>query len=224
MASKNLEIGQALSSKTSTIDPPLVGMIFPYAGTTAPTGWLLCDGGAVSSTTYPLLFAMIGATLPDLRGKYVIGTSSTTMASAGANNHTHTQTYGATNSDTTTYTHTHTTYSSAPDSVYQAHNHAANHSPYINAFGSNSATKSGTAQGNLTNQNHNHSAAGGYWTANINAAGINHGHSTGSVSSNNSAAPTHSHTIAASNTETISSNTAINIPPTKYINFIVKAG
>jgi microcystin-dependent protein len=56
-----------------------VGMMFDYAGTTAPTGWLLCNGQAVSQTTYSALFAIISTTygnpgggnfnLPDCRGR-----------------------------------------------------------------------------------------------------------------------------------------------------------
>src|SRR5262252_2175272 len=36
------------------------GMIVDFGGATAPTGWLLCDGSAVSRTTYATLFAAIG--------------------------------------------------------------------------------------------------------------------------------------------------------------------
>lgn len=60
------------------------GMIFDYAGSTAPTGFLFCDGAAVSRTTFARLFAVIGTTfgagdgtttfnLPDLRGRVVAG-------------------------------------------------------------------------------------------------------------------------------------------------------
>lgn len=56
----------------------------PSAGTTAPTGWLLCFGQAVSRTTYAALFAAIGTTygagngtttfnLPDMRGRVAAG-------------------------------------------------------------------------------------------------------------------------------------------------------
>jgi microcystin-dependent protein len=34
------------------------GTLVPYSGTTAPTGWLLADGSAVSRTTYAALFAV----------------------------------------------------------------------------------------------------------------------------------------------------------------------
>ena len=39
-----------------------VGSIIPYAGTTIPAGYLLCDGSAISRTTYSALFAAIGTT------------------------------------------------------------------------------------------------------------------------------------------------------------------
>lgn len=48
------------------------GMIKPFAGTTVPTGYLLCDGSAVSRTTYADLFAAIGTT-------YGSGDGSTTF-------------------------------------------------------------------------------------------------------------------------------------------------
>lgn len=60
----------------------LSGMIMPYAGTSAPTGWLLCDGSAVPSATYGDLYAVISNTyggdatnfnLPDLRGRTIAG-------------------------------------------------------------------------------------------------------------------------------------------------------
>lgn len=38
------------------------GLIMPYAGTTVPPGYLLCDGSAISRTTYANLFAAIGTT------------------------------------------------------------------------------------------------------------------------------------------------------------------
>jgi microcystin-dependent protein len=50
--------------------PP--GLIMPYASNPAPTGWLLCQGQAVSRTTYSDLFAVIGTT-------YGLGDGSTTF-------------------------------------------------------------------------------------------------------------------------------------------------
>ena len=62
--------------------PLLAGMIFPYAGTTEPSGYLFCYGQSLSTTTYAALFAALGYTyggsgsafnLPDLRGRVVAG-------------------------------------------------------------------------------------------------------------------------------------------------------
>jgi microcystin-dependent protein len=61
-----------------------IGTILDYAGSTAPTGFLLCYGQAISRTTYSDLFAVIGETygvgdgsttfnLPDLRGRVIAG-------------------------------------------------------------------------------------------------------------------------------------------------------
>lgn len=36
------------------------GMVSPFAGKVAPEGWLICDGSALSRTTYASLFAVIG--------------------------------------------------------------------------------------------------------------------------------------------------------------------
>lgn len=71
-----------MSFFTSGIIPP--GVTLPYAGTSAPNGWLLCYGQAVSRTTYSGLFAAIGTTygsgdgsttfnLPDCRGRMIGG-------------------------------------------------------------------------------------------------------------------------------------------------------
>lgn len=65
---------------------PPVGTIMPYVGNTAPTGWLLCQGQEVSSTTYPKLSAQCGTKfgsasagnfrLPDLKGRVIAGFDS----------------------------------------------------------------------------------------------------------------------------------------------------
>lgn len=65
------------------------GSIQPWPGSasTAPVGWILCDGASYSRTTYPELFAIIGTTygtedpssfnVPDLRGRTVVGLDTT---------------------------------------------------------------------------------------------------------------------------------------------------
>ena len=60
------------------------GMIAPFGMSTAPTGWLECNGAAVSRTTYSGLFSTVGTShgtgdgastfnVPDLRGEFIRG-------------------------------------------------------------------------------------------------------------------------------------------------------
>lgn len=70
-----------LSELASAVAEALVptGSIIAYAGNTAPSGWLLCDGAAFSSATYPALYAVLNntATTPDLRERVPMGASGT---------------------------------------------------------------------------------------------------------------------------------------------------
>jgi microcystin-dependent protein len=83
-----------------------VGSINAYPAAAAPTGWLLCDGSAFSSATYPSLYALLGnvATTPDMKGRFPIGDNSTlTLLGTGgslkvteANLPSHSHTFSAT--------------------------------------------------------------------------------------------------------------------------------
>jgi hypothetical protein len=76
----------ALEEAKEALTQSLVGSVVAYAGPTAPDGWLLCDGTAVSSQDFPDLFAVIGNAhgdgddnegplfnLPDYRGRFLRG-------------------------------------------------------------------------------------------------------------------------------------------------------
>jgi microcystin-dependent protein len=94
------------------------GMIVQFAGSSAPAGWLLCDGTAYSGILYPTLYAVIGTTygagggapnfnVPNLKGRVPVGrdaaqtafdalgetggASTHTLSSAEMPIHTHTQ-------------------------------------------------------------------------------------------------------------------------------------
>ena len=71
------------SNLTGIVAMP-TGAIVPFGGSSAPTGFLLCSGQAVSRSTYSALFGVISTTygagdesstfnLPDLRGRVVAG-------------------------------------------------------------------------------------------------------------------------------------------------------
>jgi phage-related tail fiber protein len=73
-------------TSTGNAVPP--GSVVAFVGSNAPSGWLLCDGSAVSRTTYASLFAAIAIThgggdgvatfnLPDYRGRFLRGVDGT---------------------------------------------------------------------------------------------------------------------------------------------------
>jgi microcystin-dependent protein len=73
--------GALVAAVRDALCPP--GTVVAYMGTTAPDGWLLCQGQSVSRTLYDKLYAVIGnATgsadtanfnVPDLRGRFLRG-------------------------------------------------------------------------------------------------------------------------------------------------------
>lgn len=82
------------SMGTGLYAPLPAGSLVPFAGSTAPSGWLLCAGQAVSRSTYAILFAAIGTTygtgdgsttfnLPDLRGRVPAGLDNMNGTDAG---------------------------------------------------------------------------------------------------------------------------------------------
>lgn len=92
-----------LTDATGRMLPP--GVIMDYASASVPTGWLACDGAAVSRTTFAALFTAIGTTwgvgngsttfnVPDTRGRVLIGsgtgsglTARTLAATGGEETH-----------------------------------------------------------------------------------------------------------------------------------------
>jgi len=82
------------------------GVVAAFGGTAAPTGWLMCDGAAVSRSTYAALFTAIGTAygagngsttfnVPDMRqrfplGKAASGTGATLGGTGGTIGHGHT--------------------------------------------------------------------------------------------------------------------------------------
>ena len=78
------EVDELLDNPTITGDTYPIGAIAPFAGTTTPQNWLLCDGREVSRETYSELFAVIGTTwgagdgstsfnLPNLSNRFPVG-------------------------------------------------------------------------------------------------------------------------------------------------------
>lgn len=102
--------GSANITISATVDPVAgtmpTGAMTQYLGTTAPTGWLFCNGANVSRSTYSGLFTVLGTrygagdgsttfALPDLRERFARGSASTSSLSGtagGSATHQHTNT------------------------------------------------------------------------------------------------------------------------------------
>lgn len=70
------------------------GVLLPYCAAVAPIGYLLCDGAAISRTTYAALFAVIGVAygvgdgsttfnLPDMQGAIPVGIGGSGVTALG---------------------------------------------------------------------------------------------------------------------------------------------
>ena len=164
---------------------PSVNEIMPYgtivqtARTTAPTGWLLCQGQLISRTTYAGLFSAIGTTygsgdgsttfgIPNLQGvvpvgKSASGTFATLGGTGGAETHTlteaqmpsHTHTQNAHNHTQDPHQHNIQYYSPSPVPTGVQDNgwvHPVRNSPY--ASGGVISNTTATNQSTIaTNQN-----------------------------------------------------------------------
>jgi microcystin-dependent protein len=70
------------------------GMLMAFASASLPTGWLVCDGTAVSRTIYAALYAIIGTTwgagdgvstfnVPNLQNRFLVGAGNFGFATLG---------------------------------------------------------------------------------------------------------------------------------------------
>jgi microcystin-dependent protein len=86
LADGSITVAKLASTILATLAPP--GVVFPYGGSAAPSGFLLANGATVNRTTYAGLFAVYGTTyntggeagtdfrLPDLRGRVIVAAGS----------------------------------------------------------------------------------------------------------------------------------------------------
>lgn len=69
-------------------DPVPVGCIIPYWGTSAPSGYFVCDGQSFSASSYPKLYRALGKSVtPNLVGEFIRGgtRAGTKQEDAGRN-------------------------------------------------------------------------------------------------------------------------------------------
>lgn len=104
-----------LNSNLSSAVP--TGTVSAFAGSTAPSGYLLCNGNAISRTTYATLFSAIGTTygtgngsttfnLPDLRGRVIASLDSTQTEFDALGKASGAKTHQLTESEMPSHTHT----------------------------------------------------------------------------------------------------------------------
>ena len=223
-----------------------VGVVNPFAGSTAPAGWLLCYGQAVLRSQYPSLFSIVSTTygsgdgsttfnVPDLRGRSVAGLDNMGGTDAGR--------LDVANTAGTVTGSQYVTLTSAQSGV-PAHSHA------------NTASFSGTAASHThVADAHNHSVYdpshahqftpryGGYQGVGLEMNvpswstpyGLGYGYVEGNYAStsNYSAQPANQSTsitpagsVTVSNVNNTAANAASahdNMPPTMVLNYIIKA-
>jgi microcystin-dependent protein len=216
------------------------GAIVAFAGSSAPSGWLMCDGRStgISRTTYAGLFAVIGTTygsgdgsttfnLPDLRGRVIAGEDD--MGGTAANR----LTSGNSGISGTTLG------AAGGDERLHLHSHANTLTNNAVTSGGQSQTHTHTGTTNNQGTNHAHSYTTVYlYTGNVDYGNYYNGYyPTGSTTGINDNSHAHSFTsnvASQDHTHSVTSNVTIsnansgaggsqNVQPTIILNYIIKA-
>jgi len=83
-ATQTFKVANAVNADEAIAFGQFTGYVLPFATSTVPSGFLECNGSALSRTTYADLFAVVGTTygvgdgsttfnIPDLRGEFIRG-------------------------------------------------------------------------------------------------------------------------------------------------------
>lgn len=187
----------AISSALGVAGAVPVGVVNPFAGATAPSGWLLCFGQAVSRSQYPVLFSVVSTTygsgdgsttfnLPDMRGRAVagkddmggtaasrltVGTSGitgTTLGNAGGDERVHLHTHANTVTNNTVTTGAGTAHTHSQNNFGVAL--SASGSYYSNGFvtGGAGVDAQGGGRGNGNESAHTHNVTSNVTISNAN--------------------------------------------------------
>lgn len=192
-----------VAAAVGATDP--AGTVKMYAGASAPSGYLLCDGAAVSRTTYAALFAVIGSTfgagdgsttfnLPNMIDRVVMGAGPGLVARGSTGG--------------------------SKDAIVVSHSHSV----------SGSTGNAGSHSHSINDPGHSHTAqfqvsTGGSGYPGMDGSGDAYtGGSTGSSSTGITinGVGDHSHTVSGTAATTGSSGTNANLPPYVGMNFIIK--
>jgi len=188
-----------------------VGAIKPWTKSTAPAGYLLCNGGAVSRSTYAELFAVTGTTygagdgsttfnVPQLQGKMPQGFDGNTYNLAGTGG-ANTVTVSLTNNQAVTVTGN-IDNTSLTTAQLASHGHTTNANAFSNQTG-NTGHQAQNAAPYSPNGNQNNPAGS------VGNAGSGTGHN-------------HSHTLSGTLTGTVTGSGTNSFSPFVVVNYIIK--
>jgi microcystin-dependent protein len=206
-----------------------VGTIAMWGGLSAPTGWLLCDG--TSTSGYTTLAGIVGATTPDMRGRFAIGDNATltllgtggslkvTEANLPSHRHTFSATSGAMNQNATL---SHTV--NDPSHGHIINSTDISHIHYNAAEGTTSTAHTHNDSGNAGSINTGSGQTTGTDTTDGMTAGEFHSHTgqaaiTGITVNNHDVS--HTHTVSG-DTGTGSGSGTDYYPPHLVVNYIIK--
>ncbi len=194
-----------------------VGGILPFAGTAAPTNYLMCQGQSLSRTTYATLYAVVGTVygavdgshfnLPDLRnrlpmgsgGSFGLGTTgsgSVTLSSGNLPGHTHSFSAGTDNQG--------------------SHGHSASGSADYAGDHSHSETGASDRFGVVLNG----ASAAAVSTSTSTGGGGGHSHS---VSVSVGSGGGHTHSVSGTTGSTGSGSAFTTTGPYQAVNYIIRA-
>lgn len=232
-----------IQDKSGDVSP--VGSVIMFAGSTAPDGWLLCDGTLYSNSEYSDLYAAIGTSygysgssfkVPDMRGKGPMGYNSSnsnfnslgktggaerhTLSSSEMPSHYHSvnppNTYSAYEGN-----HTHTVDPSS-FTAYTSYDGSHHHTLSVNTYGRPDGYLDVGTPGRYWNNMPGHNNT---YTTTSTAADHRHSVSVNVPSTTSSTAGNHRHSVdisSFSSSSTGSSNSHNNLQPYNTFNFIIK--
>jgi microcystin-dependent protein len=235
----NLKVKEGITTSYSATNIDIensfaqIGMVLPFIGaitqssssgiitTTAPNGWLLCNGNTFLQTKYPRLYAILGnsTTLPDLRGKFIVGTTNSSEVRSSYGQTTHSHALSATvpaTSATTWAAHNNAAVNNVTAGPSQNHTHSYNITSNI-AYRSESTFVNYVAgnQANVHLRTHTHSLS-----VNSNSSGSadNHAHNLNLSATSTSASGNHAHNSNISG----NFNNSTTLVPQIAVNYIIK--